>query len=333
MVQFIRKRQQSFTFNISGKEAGFNGISQWYFKIKRHTPKLDRIKYLTLNIHPADPKKPLEMWHIWKHLLDFCRGLASGRLIVQLTVNFLENRKSKWATCGMVSETLDLQGYTYSDICGNDVGQLLTTLCSFVDNIDKPIINLPRSYVDILRRTGEIDLSDFQGFVDDVKILMTGEWRDPEMISNFHGLERRIKARLPFHQRASGRLSTAMFEKQFGQVAILQIEELENFKREWPYMDLLFERERPLYRELCNAHGLTCTCDKTFIEVVIQDQTWTSEEWERQMKNYRQALRSKCNVGCPFLETISALPHEWRQSPVTSFRPSTTQRQTRRQRS
>lgn len=143
---FIQRWQQTFSFHISGEGLGFDEFSQWCFKVKGHIPRLNEMQHIILNIHPPDPDKPIEMWHIWNRVLGFCKDLASCRRIPQLSVDFVESDAVKWATNGAAHSTMQL-GYASSSFCYSDVGQILALFCCFVNNVAEPKIYLPQSYV------------------------------------------------------------------------------------------------------------------------------------------------------------------------------------------
>ena len=67
-VHFVRKRLQTFTYNITAQYAGLDDFSNWCFKIKGHSPRLGRMKHLVLNVYPPNPDRPHENCHIWDHM-------------------------------------------------------------------------------------------------------------------------------------------------------------------------------------------------------------------------------------------------------------------------
>ena len=292
-MHFLRKHQQTFSFTISGKGAAFDDFSQWCFRIKRHVPNLGRMRHLVLNIYPPDPDKPIEMWHIWKHVQSFCEDLAAQRRISQLTIKFIESDRARWATNGVAHTTMDLP-YDDDDFCGDDVGQILQTLARFVDNVEKPRLILPHSYINSYSSEAKA-----QDWTDHIEDLMTGHWKDEGVINDYELLEYYIDLELPSIERATGRKSKAMFERTFGRVAILQYDDLENFKRQWTHMDDLPEWERPRWRSACKAYD--CVCGKSYAEISMPDPAWGALDWERAQRWQKETLETEFDAMCPYL--------------------------------
>ena len=89
-IDFVRKYQPMFSINISGKESNFDEFSLWCFKIKGCELEINEMKYLTLNISPPNPSRPIDMWHIWHHVQRFCKENAADPRVPHLTVRFIE---------------------------------------------------------------------------------------------------------------------------------------------------------------------------------------------------------------------------------------------------
>ena len=276
LMHFLRKRQQTFSFNISGKGVGFDAFSQWCFRIKRHTPKPSRMRHLILNIYPPDPEKPIEMWYVWKHVQRFCEDLAAYQCIPRLTVQFIESDGARWATNGVSHTTMNLP-YEKGDFSGCDVGQILTTLGRFVDNVEKPRLILPRSYIDSYSSNDKL-----QRWADHIEKLLTGRWEGEDIINEFELMEYYIEGEIPQIERATGRKSKALFERKYGRVAIFQHDHLDAVKRQWPFMDDLPEWERPRCRMACMVYD--CMCGESYIEVSMPDAAWGPLDWERARK-------------------------------------------------
>lgn len=175
-IQFLRERQRTFSFEISGEKAGFDNFSQRCFKIKGHTPELSEMRHLILNIHPPGPNRGDQMWHIWNHLENFCDSLALHRRILQLTVRFVENDRAGWATDGVPHASVDLS-YGNVCFCDHDVGQILTTIGYRVDNVEKARLVFSGSY-NIARQE-----------TDRFEQLMTGRLEDEDVAMDYEFLE------------------------------------------------------------------------------------------------------------------------------------------------
>ena len=235
-VEFIRKKQHSFSFIISGKHVGFDDFSLWCFRIKHHTPRLNRMRSISLNIYPPDPDRPVDMWHIWKHVQNFCKEIASRRRIKRLTVKFLETDHAKWKT------TLEYP----EDSLGpdtDDIGQIITTLIHFIKNVDQPGFVFPQTYDVILNRSQ----------IEAAEKLLTGHWIDENSTVFFEILEDLWYFDLRAIQRSTGRKSKSIFEQRFGRVADIHRDQLMQFDREWPHMFDLNPMERPRCRWLSEA--------------------------------------------------------------------------------
>lgn len=266
-MHFLRKWQQTFSFHISGNGAGFDEFSQWCFKVKRHVPRLRRMKHIILNIHPPDPDRPIQMWHIWNHVKNFCEDIISHRRIPALTVNFVESDKMKWATKGVAHFTMDLP-YKAPNFCYSDVGQILAIFCRFVNNVEKPMIVFSNSFIDTFSSVTMARLE-----AEQVEQLMTDHWTEQDWEDEFWLLDYQIEHADFFCKRATGRKSKAAFEKVFGQVVVLDHEEFEKIKVLWPYMETLDDWERPRCRQACPPI-LNCVCGKSLVEVTMPDPAW-----------------------------------------------------------
>ena len=185
-MRYLAKYQQTFTLNIDAWDTKFDDFSRWCFKIKRHTPKFNRIKHLIVNISPPDPcshdRGALHMWNIWCGLSNLCRDLQSYRRIPQLTIRFLEGGKIKWA-----NDTMRL-GYIVKQFCHEDIGQLLLLIARRVKNVDKPTLILPESY---FRTWSSRDIAEKR--MKDIEEQMTGYWENDEYDDWYWGYYHRIR--------------------------------------------------------------------------------------------------------------------------------------------
>ncbi|KAL8788377.1 MAG: hypothetical protein Q9195_007335 [Heterodermia aff. obscurata] len=172
-MRYLAKYQQTFTINIDAWDTKFDRFSRWCFRIKRHTPKFNRIKHLIVNISPPDPgsfdRGALHMWNIWCGLSNLCGGLQRYRRIPQLTIRFLEGGKIKWA-----NDTLRL-GCFFRQFCYEDIGQLLLLITRRVKNVNKPTLILPESY---FRTWLSRDIAEAS--MTGIEELMTGYWKDED---------------------------------------------------------------------------------------------------------------------------------------------------------
>ncbi|MCJ1268010.1 hypothetical protein MMC22_007896 [Lobaria immixta] len=266
-IHFIRKLQLTFTFNVSGKGAGFDDFSKWCFRIKHHTPKLSGMKHIILNIHPPDQNRPYEMVHIWEHLQGFCKEIAAQWRILQLTVKFVESDGAGWATNGVLHSTMGLGDGDEEDFSDADIGQILLTLYRFVDNVEKPRVILPFSHKN--------DLA--QSEADYTEDLMTGRFKDEDAFEDYELLERRIGLELSYIKLATGRKSKALFEKKYGQNVILEQHQLNDLKRQWPHMDDLPDWERPRFRIPCTIYD--CVCVRSYVHISMPDAEWGPSDW------------------------------------------------------
>lgn len=242
-IDFLRKRQQTFTYNITANQASFDEFSQWCFKVKGHVPRLGRMKHIILNVYPPDPDKPHEMWHIWQHVQSFCKDLTLHRRIPQLTVEFVDSKRSKWMTDGIANANLNLPFFAAIDDFGQyDIDQILMTIYRFLNNVDKPRIVVPHAYVDTTYRYG----AKAQEWINSTERLMTGQWTDEDADNDYSILEDQMKVELWYARQATGRKSKAMFEEMFGYDSNLEPDEYAEFARDWPCMEYLEDSERPL---------------------------------------------------------------------------------------
>ncbi|KAL8859322.1 MAG: hypothetical protein Q9178_004260 [Gyalolechia marmorata] len=302
-VHFVRKRLQTFTYNITAEHAGLDEFSKWCFKIKGHPPRLGRMKHLVLNVYPPNPDRPHEMWHIWDHVRTFSKDLGPQRRIPQLTVNFLDTPKARWATNGVPNATMKLRS-SDDDFGDYDVEKVMMTLYRFVNNVDKPKLVLPPAYLDIYHdnMTG----SEWIKFAED---LISGRWSDDWVEDEYWLLERGMNLELSSAQKETGRKSKAMFEKEFGRKAELHHLDYEEFKRDWPFMEILYDVERPRCRWTCedwdNAFGYT------FVKVEMPDPAWDgpnsylirgweeAEKWQKEASYFPLEMPTQ-NDWCPW---------------------------------
>ena len=305
IVDYLRKCQQTFSYNITANSAGFDDFALWCFKIKRHVPRLDRMKHIILNIYPPDSRKPHEMWHIWDHVRTFCKDLTvQPHRITQLTVNFMTTERDDWVTDGIPNGTLKFDWG--KDVFGQyDIEQILETMYLLLNNVDKPKIVLPRSYTDTHPSTAEGQewighkkrLMHWVGYTEQ---SMTGHWIDDELEEDDYSfLEEEMDLALWHARVATGRRSKAMFEKMFGRNAILDPKDYEMFKRDWPYMQNLPEWERPRCRWACQEGW--CGCGGSLVEVSLPDPAWSdprnpdSNSWRGAAKWQQEVAEEGCN--------------------------------------
>ena len=303
-MHFLRTQQKAFSFNISARGAGFDAFSHWCFKVKRQNPRIGSIKDLTLNIYPPDQNKPHEMWHIWDHVRSFCKEIAKEIRIPKLTVNFVETERYRWAAIGMAHATMRLP-YKADEFGLYDVEQIILTLDRFLINVRKPRIILPRSYINI-----QPDKAIVQEWIDTTESLMSGPRIDERVINEYRRLNDEMDVALPGVQTTTGRISKALFEKLFGQNAILGRENFEDFKREWPHMDTLDDLERPRCRPAC--HKYYCLCNGSSVEISMPDPSWRNvasiEGVERAERWQQETLPWSRDVPCGSRRTGTYVP-------------------------
>lgn len=330
-IHFLRKRQQKFTYNISGKGAGFDDFSQWCFRIKRHTPKLRRIKHIVLNIHPPHPDRPIEMLHIWTYIQSFCNELAGQWRIPQLTVKFIESDGAKWATNGTPHTTMNLP-YDKDERTGEDVGSILILLGRFVKNVEKPKLILPGSCIgsyngddprycwmknsfigmydgdDLGQRCMETSyIGSYDGYnmgqtwTEKIEQLMTGRWKDEDIKDVYEVLEDYVDEYGPMLKTTTGRISKALFEKNYGPVVKLKQAHLDDLKRQWPHMDDLLHWERPRCRptlDECVCHRQQDRLDDLLNRYPCQD-SFDPLDWDCQRT---KPTLSDCHCGKSLME-------------------------------
>ena len=276
VMQFLRQRQQTFVFHISGRGAGFDIFSQRCFKIKGHIPRFSRMKHIILNIHPPDPDRPIQMWHIWHRVLSFCKEIALYRKIRKLTVNFMDG-EFKWATNGLPHSTMKLR-YPAHSFCYSDVGQILAIFSRFVDNVVDSKIVLSQSYLSSTHERAPYIVDDAQH----TERLMTGRWTgwvDKEWADDFFWLDDWIRLQKFLLEAWTGHNSKAAFERIFGRTAVLDYESFETFKQEWPCMEKLYDSERPRWRQACRG---SCRCCGSAVEVTFPEPSWEPQhDWKR----------------------------------------------------
>ena len=169
--QYMRKYLQTFTFNITGKQRGFDAFSKWCFRVKGHTPKFHKMKHLIVNISPPDPYTTdhgsLEMWNIWITIRDLSIEVGLYRRVLRVTMRFLETKKLSWA-----HGTMGLR-YPSRVLVYHDVGQILIVLARYMTNINKPMIILPESFIRSYHPEKEA-----LPWASDIEKLMTGYYID-----------------------------------------------------------------------------------------------------------------------------------------------------------
>lgn len=278
-THFVRKWNHTYSYNISARGAGFDDSAKWRFEVKRHVPRLSRMKHIIVNIEPPRFQMPLDMWNIWHFVQDFCKKLATHREIQRLTINFVEIRTAQWESDGVPHSSWDF-GYAGKAIDGFDVGQLLITFGFYVNNVLKPKLNIPGTYM--------IDFCDGCGdtWIDRIEGCMTGLWEDDEAVRNYFELmEADIKFAWPQIQSTTSRRSVAAFREIFGSKAILGFQDLKRFKEEWPFMDDTWAIGRPRYRI---ARHPCCQCGQMGVEVSMPNPYWLyqdlalAEDWHRE---------------------------------------------------
>ncbi|KAL8730743.1 MAG: hypothetical protein Q9181_004549 [Wetmoreana brouardii] len=290
-IDFVRKRQQTFTYNITAENAGLDDFSLWCFKIKRHSPRLGRIKHLVLNIYPPDLQRPHEMWQIWDHVRRFSKNLGAQRRIPRLTVNFMKTTEATWMTNGTANATMDV-GFKKDCFDYYNIEQVSKmTLYRFINNVDKPRLVLPPSYLDIYH-----DGATGQAWIDSAEQLITGQWTDDRVEDEYSLLEDRMNINFFLAEHATGRKCKAMFEKMFGWKAYFDHEDYERFKRDWPFMDTLPDWERPRCRWACQ--GKWCPCGGTFVEIEMPDPAGRDPEnysrmWDRAEKWQKETVQEE----------------------------------------
>lgn len=272
-VDYIRKRHQTFSYNITASRAGFDDFSRWCFKIKGHVPRLHRTKHIILNIHPPDPNRPHEMWHIWDRLQRSCKRIAKHPRIRKLTVKFVETDRAKWMTNGIANATLDLLSAKKTEFGHYNIDQILLTICRFVDNVDKPTVIVPPAYMD-MKYIGAIRPPDPVKYTEN---LMTGRWTDEWLEDAYWLLDHEMASLLPSARRATGIISKAMFQEKYGQGAILAPEVYEKFTREWPCMESLYDYERPRCREVLHREYCCCRSPYDSVEILMPDPVWNEQ--------------------------------------------------------
>ena len=290
-TQFLRKWNHTYSYNISARGAGFDDSAQWRFKVKRHVPRLSRMKHIIVNIEAPRFQMPLDMWNIWHYIRDFCKELAAHRMIQRLTINFIETRTAQWETDGVPHSSWDV-GYAGEAIDGFDIGQLLITFGNYVNNVAKPKLNIPGTYM--------LDFCDDDGdtWIDRIQRCVMGLWEDDETVRDyFELLKDDIKFAWPQIKSVTGRRSVAAFRELFGSMAILSFQDLKLCKEEWPFMDDTWAIDRPRYRIACHP---CCPCRGTAVEVSMPNPYWLysdlplAEDWHRE-EVLMWGKRSRCS--------------------------------------
>ena len=267
-THFLQRWQQTFSFNISVGSIGFDEFSQWCFKVKGHIPRLNRIKHLILNIYPPDPDKPIEMCRLWNHLLSFCKDLASFRRIPRLSIKFVESDTVKWPADEPAHNTMGL-AHADSSLDVFSIDQYLPIFFHFVDNVEKPKIYFPQSYIRTHPRIITV-------WSRQTERRMAGKLTAKKQAWNelFQTLDNYVKGVKPLLKHDTGRISKVKFEKAFGQNVVLDYEAFRNSRRLWPHMKTLADWEGPRTRLACSQATLDCPYDCNLVEITMPDPTW-----------------------------------------------------------
>ena len=278
-THFIRTRLHTFHFHISATEgAGFDALARWCFKVKGHRGggEKNRMKQLILNIYPPNRDKPIQIFQIWDHILDFCNDLATYPRIPGLKVVFAESENARWVTKdGIVNASFGLQEYFHKEnFRRHDISQILLAFSHLVKNVRRPAIVLPSSSEE-----------EMQNEVLGVEQLMMGKWHCKSIRTEYEHLEDVIDMQRHDIPYRTGLASKAVFERIFGQEATLDCQSFEGFEREWPYMHILPLGKRPRYRRF-RCRSWYCGCQESFVEVSmppptggLDEERWYDEEW------------------------------------------------------
>lgn len=276
------------------------------------------------------------MLHIWTYVQSFCNELAGPWRIPQLTVKFIESDGAKWALNGAPHTTMNLP-YDKDEHEGDDVGSILILLGRFVKTVEKPKLILPSSCIgsyngdgpgyyweknsfigtydgdDLGQRCMETScIGSYDGYnmgqtwTEKIEQLMTGRWKDEDIKDVYELLECYVDDCGPLLKATTGRISKALFEKNYGPVVELTQAHLDDLKRQWPHMDDLLPWERPRCRptgptlDECVCHRqqdrlvdllnrypcqdnfdpLDCHCRKYLIEVTMPDAAVQSSTYD-----------------------------------------------------
>lgn len=280
-AQFIRRRSHTFSYEISARGAGFSDSARWRFKIKRHRPRLSRMKRIIIRIEPPRLDTPFDMWYIWHHVRDFCKELAAYKTIPALTINFLETESATWETNGVPHSTWYVGDIGGKQLRDWNIGQILVTFGYLLNNVDKATLSIPGSFMHHYRDV------DGELCVKRIKECMMGVCEDDEYLVLDHEiLEDKIEDALPQIQRATGRKSMDAFRRSFGSTAMFSTQDLHQLEQRYPCMNAnYFATDHPRYRAACE-YG--CQCGYDYIEVSMPDPTWTlndldrAEEWQEE---------------------------------------------------
>ena len=191
---------------------------------------------------------------------------------------------------GTIHCSFGIEEYFSSDnIYRHDIGQILLAFSHLVNNVRKPAILLPSSIASAMDSAKEV-----QAEIIDVEQFMTDKWSSRSIPTEFEHLEDLISMQRSYLVYNTGLASKAVFERMYGQEAILEWESFQNFEHDYPDMEFLGYGKRPRYRHL-SCEDWYCGCQASFVEVAMPPADLDHEGKEQ----WYEEERMECEDWCP----------------------------------
>ncbi len=149
------------------------------FIVQKRPKEYAKIPHLVVEIWPSHPDRPIDVYHIYKHLQQLRNNLRNVPQIERLDLVFLEDGIANWSSVNEYQHSLRPQHYlSHTNVppvdgwspYDNDINTLLE-MFKFLGNVSKACIRLPKS----VRQSGRIFF-----YAEDTEEFMMGRSRTEE---------------------------------------------------------------------------------------------------------------------------------------------------------
>ena len=225
-VKDLLQQEKTFYLRICWQDATFDGFVRSCLQARGERLDYEHVGHLIIEIYPPHIDRPIDMVHIWRHVLKLCQDLKKASCLQHLSIHFMENEYAAWSLNRQPLDTMQLYGEKVSG--SSDILHVLI-LFALLTNVTKAQIHLPAPLNDdILLQMVRQDVEEVM-----MKVKTLGD-RQREWMSGLEGMIAHNEGSLKF---ATGGLSQEKLDRSCGKDYWISESHLDIFERIWPHRD------------------------------------------------------------------------------------------------
>ena len=113
------------TLRITHQGPHFDGLAETCFIAQRRSRDYSTISHLVIEIWPPHPDRPVDMFHIWRHLRQLRTELRDMPLLKEVSFFFRDNEMSTWTLDGKPLDVLRAESNCFLGMGVDDVTTIM----------------------------------------------------------------------------------------------------------------------------------------------------------------------------------------------------------------